>query len=98
MAEETKTHAVGAIPDEPPPANIVGVRGWVYQNLLSSWMDRILTVVAQGDELEAHSKVVPLVAHKVARKGQATAYVCEKRVCELPTTEPDVFAKQLVKK
>ncbi|MCP5109529.1 MAG: thioredoxin domain-containing protein, partial [bacterium] len=57
--------------------------------------NRVLTVVAQGEELEAHSKVVPLVAHKVARQGEATAYVCEKRVCELPTTDPDTFAKQV---
>ena len=59
--------------------------------------NRILTVVRQGDELEAHSKTVPLVARKVARKGQATAYVCERRVCELPTTDPDVFATQLTR-
>jgi uncharacterized protein YyaL (SSP411 family) len=40
---------------------------------------------------------VPLVEGKLPRKGQPTAYVCEKRVCELPTTDPRVFADQIHK-
>jgi len=57
--------------------------------------NRILAVVPEGKELAEQAKVIPLVEHKVAQKGKATAYVCERGVCELPTTAPDVFARQL---
>ncbi len=42
-----------------------------------------------------HAQRVPLVADKIARNGKASAYVCENRVCALPTTDPTVFAEQL---
>jgi uncharacterized protein YyaL (SSP411 family) len=45
--------------------------------------------------LAARTKLVPLVASKVAQGGKATAYVCEKKVCALPTTDPAIFAKQI---
>jgi uncharacterized protein YyaL (SSP411 family) len=41
--------------------------------------------------------VVPLVEHKVPIGGKPTAYVCERQRCELPTSDPAVFAKQLAK-
>jgi len=59
--------------------------------------NRILAVVSQGPELAAHARVVPLLKAKTALKGKATAYVCEKRTCELPTSDPEVFARQLRK-
>ncbi|MBI3665068.1 MAG: thioredoxin domain-containing protein [Acidobacteria bacterium] len=59
--------------------------------------NRILAVVSQGPELATQAKLIPLLEGKVAQKGKATAYVCEKRVCELPTTDPDVFTKQIRK-
>ena len=57
--------------------------------------NRILAVVAEGDELEGHSALIPLLEGKVARNGRPTAYVCENRICELPTTDPAVFARQI---
>ena len=57
--------------------------------------NRILAVVAEGDELESHSALIPLLEGKVARNGEPTAYVCENRICELPTTDPAVFARQI---
>ena len=57
--------------------------------------NRILTIVAEGEELERHARVVPLLAGKTARDGRATAYVCENRICDLPTTDPAVFATQI---
>jgi uncharacterized protein YyaL (SSP411 family) len=41
--------------------------------------------------------VVPLVEGKLAQRLKPTAYVCEKRTCELPTTDPRVFAGQIRK-
>ena len=57
--------------------------------------NRILTLVSQGGELDSHATLVPLLEYKVARNGRPTAYVCERRVCELPTNDPEVFAGQL---
>jgi uncharacterized protein YyaL (SSP411 family) len=59
--------------------------------------NRIVSVTAEGSELDAHAAVVPLLRRKVARDGKATAYVCEKGVCALPTTDPAVFARQIAK-
>jgi uncharacterized protein YyaL (SSP411 family) len=59
--------------------------------------NRVLALAVEGDDLAAQSQLVPLLQGKVSRKGQATAYVCERRVCRLPTTDPEVFAQQLRK-
>jgi uncharacterized protein YyaL (SSP411 family) len=59
--------------------------------------NRVLTVAAEGADLAAQSRLVPLLQGKVTRKGQATAYVCERRVCKLPTSDPEVFARQIQK-
>ena len=59
--------------------------------------NRVLVVVAEGGEQARLAALVPLVADKTAAGGKATAYVCERRVCELPTSDPAVFARQLEK-
>ncbi|MFT7626166.1 MAG: hypothetical protein ACI9WU_005361 [Myxococcota bacterium] len=43
----------------------------------------------------ALTKMVPAAAQKTALKGKTTAYVCERGVCERPTSDPKVLAKQL---
>ena len=57
--------------------------------------NRILSVVPEGDGFDLHASLVPLVDGKFARNGQTTAYVCENRICELPTTDPAIFANQI---
>lgn len=57
----------------------------------------MLVVAADGADLTAQSRLVPLLQGKVARNGQATAYVCERRVCKLPTADPEEFARQIQK-
>ncbi|MBI2841396.1 MAG: thioredoxin domain-containing protein [Acidobacteria bacterium] len=59
--------------------------------------NRVLVVAVEGKELQRLSELVPLLEAKVAQRGKATAYVCERRVCELPTSDPAVFAKQIRK-
>jgi uncharacterized protein YyaL (SSP411 family) len=59
--------------------------------------NRIVAVASAGSQLDAHAAVVPLLSRKVARGGKATAYVCEKGVCALPTTDPSIFAQQIRK-
>ncbi|MBI3697891.1 MAG: thioredoxin domain-containing protein [Acidobacteria bacterium] len=56
--------------------------------------NRILVLVSPAHD---PSKLIPLVENKLPLKGKATAYVCEKRVCALPTSDPEVFTKQLRK-
>ncbi len=53
--------------------------------------NRVLVVLRDP----APAAVAPLVEGKVALGGRATAYVCERRVCDLPTTDAAVFARQL---
>ena len=56
--------------------------------------NRILAVVTEN-ELDRHAALIPLLEGKVARDGKPTAYVCENRICDLPTTDPAVFATQI---
>ncbi len=57
--------------------------------------NRVLMVVAEGNDLKSLEKVLPLVKGKFAQEGKATAYVCEKGICNLPTHDPAVFAVQI---
>ena len=57
--------------------------------------NRVVSVVTEGEDLEAHRVLVPLVTWRVARSGRVTAYVCENRVCSFPTSDPSVFAEQI---
>jgi uncharacterized protein YyaL (SSP411 family) len=57
--------------------------------------NRIVVVTTEGEDLASQATLVPLVASKIAQGGKATAYVCEQKVCALPTTEPAIFAKQI---
>jgi uncharacterized protein YyaL (SSP411 family) len=57
--------------------------------------NRILSVITEGNELESHAAVIPLVQGKSALEGKATAYVCEKGICLLPTGDPDTFAREI---
>ena len=57
----------------------------------------VVVHATEGDHLDQLAEVIPLLRGKVARSGKVTAYVCENRVCELPTTSPEVFREQLAK-
>ena len=57
--------------------------------------NRVLAVVTQGEDLAAHQRLIPWLEAKIAIGGQVTAYVCERHVCKLPTSDPDTFAQQI---
>ena len=66
------------------------------ERLASTFLpNRILAVAVEGSDLDGQAEVVPLIEGKYAMEGKATAYVCENRVCDLPTTDPEVFAQQI---
>ncbi len=57
--------------------------------------NRVISIVDEGAERDAHAKRVPLLRYKTAQGGRTTAYVCQNQVCKLPTRDPEVFAAQL---
>ncbi|MBM4343523.1 MAG: thioredoxin domain-containing protein [Deltaproteobacteria bacterium] len=57
---------------------------------------RVLLHAEMGPPLDELAGLAPVVSGKVARDGKVTAYVCRHGVCELPTTDPAVFAGQLM--
>ena len=59
--------------------------------------NRTLVVAAEGSDLQAQARLLPLLEGKRALGGKATGYVCERRVCERPTSDPQLFAAQLAK-
>jgi hypothetical protein len=54
-------------------------------------------VVATPATLPALGKLVPWAKDKPPKGGEPTVYVCELGACDLPTTDPAVFAKQLAR-
>jgi hypothetical protein len=57
--------------------------------------NRIVSVVSEGPEIAEHAAMIPLLEGKRAISGRPTAFVCERRICELPTSDPDVLARQV---
>jgi uncharacterized protein len=56
---------------------------------------RVLGYAASVQAAAELSKLVPAFDGKVARGGRATAYVCERGACELPTSDAATLRKQL---
>ena len=52
-------------------------------------------VAGRAEDDEKPAGLVPLLADRPTRDGQATAYVCEGYACQSPTTEPEELATQL---
>jgi hypothetical protein len=59
--------------------------------------NRIFVLATEGDDLAAQSRLVPLLEGKRARNGNATAYVCRGKACDLPTSDPKTFVVQLAR-
>ena len=59
--------------------------------------NRVIGVAEQG-QVEALTKTIPLFEFKRAIGGETTAYVCENRVCDLPTQDPQTFRAQIRKR
>ena len=57
--------------------------------------NHVLVVGTEQDFSGELGTLVPWAKGKPAKNGQATAYVCERGACELPTNSPRVFRKQL---
>ena len=60
--------------------------------------DAFLALARQGAELDALAQTIPSAGGKLAMSGKTTAYVCREGLCELPTSDPKLFAAQLAKR
>ena len=56
---------------------------------------KVVVVAREGSDQERQSRLVPLLAGKVARRGKTTAYVCEGGTCKLPTSDVQEFERQI---
>ena len=52
-------------------------------------------VVGASDRDRAASTGIPLLETRPAIQGKPTAYVCQRYVCQAPTTDPADLARQL---
>ena len=57
----------------------------------------VRAVASEGPDLEKQARIVPLLEGRRAERAKATAYVCRRNVCDLPTSDPSTFASQLAK-
>jgi uncharacterized protein YyaL (SSP411 family) len=57
--------------------------------------NRALLVTTEGPALAELGRLSPLVQGKTAGKNQPMAYVCKRGVCDLPTSDPAVFERQI---
>ena len=66
----------------------------LLETVYSSYLpNKVVAGRSEGDE-EA-MRLVPLLADRSMRGGEATAYVCVNYACQSPTTEPAELARQL---
>ncbi|MBT8452813.1 MAG: thioredoxin domain-containing protein [Deltaproteobacteria bacterium] len=56
--------------------------------------NKVFTVLSNA-EVSQQEAMLPWLEAKRAMSGKSTAYVCERGRCELPTSKPNVFQKQL---
>jgi uncharacterized protein YyaL (SSP411 family) len=63
--------------------------------LRDEFLPRSVVALVHPLELEEHADLVPLLAGREQRDGQATAYVCLNYACQLPTVEPAVMLEQV---
>jgi uncharacterized protein YyaL (SSP411 family) len=59
--------------------------------------NKVLAVEQEGPPMAALATTAPFVGEKRALAGRATAYVCTRGRCELPTSDPRVLARQLAR-
>jgi hypothetical protein len=66
------------------------------ERLAERFLPNRVLVVADGQrDRERLERLIPLLEERSARDGKPTAYVCEGRVCKFPTTDPEVFSRQI---
>ncbi|HVZ73638.1 MAG TPA: thioredoxin domain-containing protein [Polyangia bacterium] len=67
----------------------------LVEKLRRTFAPNVVRVVVGEDDVAALAKAAPFIEGKVALGGKATAYVCERGACQLPTSDPAAFAAEL---
>jgi len=57
---------------------------------------KVVFTTVEGAPQEALASRVPWVAGRPTSRGEATAYVCQQGVCQLPTSDPKTLRAQLL--
>jgi uncharacterized protein YyaL (SSP411 family) len=70
----------------------------LQDRLRTTFVPNKAVAVLTESEAVAQQARVPWLEGKRSIAGKPTAYVCERGRCELPTSNPDLFAKQLAKR
>ena len=89
--------------DEPAQVVIVGPEdGSGVEALLTTLNgiflpNRVISIGREGKQLAEQARLLPLLQDKRALNGTATAYVCRGTVCAPPTSDCEVFAKELAR-
>ena len=88
--------------EQPVEVVLVRSRGDAGEPLLQvvrrAFLPNAVRVLAEeGEGFDAQARGSPLLEGRRALKGKSTAYVCRKRVCDLPTSDPQVLASQLAR-
>jgi uncharacterized protein YyaL (SSP411 family) len=64
--------------------------------LLSRFLPhKIVLAVNDNESRQALARYLPVIETMISKDGAATVYVCENYACQLPTADPEVFAKLL---
>jgi hypothetical protein len=63
--------------------------------LRRTFLPNVVRVEVREDEVAGLAALAPVLEGKTATGGKATAYVCERGACQLPTHDPAVLAGQL---
>jgi hypothetical protein len=69
--------------------------GALSQRLRRSFVPNKVFTVLTNTEASQQEATIPWLEAKRAMGGKSTAYVCERGRCDLPTSKPNVFQKQL---
>ncbi len=68
------------------------------ERLREAFVPNKVSCVLTEAAASAHQRVVPWLEGKRTLRGKPTAYVCERGRCDLPTSNPSVFARQIDKR
>jgi uncharacterized protein YyaL (SSP411 family) len=79
-------------PESGGPAGAQSLLGVLRRTFLPN---RVLAAGTEGESIAALATVAPFVGEKRALKGRATAYVCTRGRCDLPTNDPRELTREL---
>ena len=57
--------------------------------------NRVIAIAQEGDDFLEKSANLPMIKYRKVSGGTATAYVCVKQVCRLPTTNAAQLEQQI---